>query len=199
MLRQRVAFSKVVFSACLVFVKTYFMGSCGENVFDKAGKEVSFVEAAATVFWSLEKYLSMFYDYDNAGFMLPSTAFIYTCASSRLEVVCPTVSAFLKSRGITSFDFLEADIRALFIMGRSLQDAQFIMSRFLLERDPALLVILLVTSLFADLATRFTESPGHSDPELFTEMVLSELSNINLRLLVYNADGLRTYIKTLLA
>ena len=197
MLRQRLKFAKSVFNTCVVFVRTYFIGSRGENVFDRAGKEIPFIEAAATVFWSLEKYLSLFFDYDNPAFVFPSTSFIHTCATNRLEALCPTVAAFLKSHHITNFDFLEDDIRALFITGRSLQDAQFMMSCFLVEREPALLVILFVVSLFADIATRFADSHVPSDPDLFTEIILSELSSVNLRLLVYNADALRTFIHSL--
>lgn len=165
-------------------------------MFDRFGNEIPFIEAAAAVFWSFHKYVVMFIEYDNPEFVFPSTQFIYTCVAERLDVACPTVSSFLKAHDITSFEFLERDIRESFIGGRSLQDAQFIMACFMIDSEPALLITLFVAALFAELANRLTDTPVPSDRELFIEMILAEISKVNLRLLIYNADALRTYIKS---
>ena len=69
------------------------------------------------------------------------------------------------------------------------------MACFLIDIEPALLITLFVAALFAELANRLTDTPVPSDRELFIEMMLAEISKVNLRLLIYNADALRTYVK----
>lgn len=76
----------------------------------------------------------------------------------------------------------------LFLGGRSLSDCQLMLAALLLSPNHRFFLSLFTAALIAELSERPIECKVNS--ELYTDMLVSEYPNINLRVILFNVDNL---------
>lgn len=154
-----------------------------------------FNDAAAMVFYSLQNFITSYIENKDSEYKFPPLQFIFNTIQRKIIQHSPRISHFFQVNEITSLDFIAEQWSQLFLIDRSLEDAQVLMLYFILSPDPPYSVTLLIAAMIAELDVQLEDNL----PEfqlLFSQMVARGIRSMNVNLLMYNVDKLRIFFDT---
>lgn len=186
-------FESYIFEFAIMFIKSYFVCAINSNCFvDINRKERTLDEAAAMVFWSLQKLNNHFIDYNSKEFELIPHQAVYDFITKKLNDTFPQIKKFIDEKQLKDFSFLNMSLKELFVSKRYLEETQMMICFLLISKDPLLFFFSFICSIFIEL----DKTTYKLTPELINSIgfINDKINTLNFMLLLVNTDEILKHL-----